>query len=218
MTSALDCSFQQEPLSFEENGLIALRQIINPVEQTVTVEAEYATTNAWVGFAFVSGFRMFPNTAVIGIPSTNTVLKYALTAYATPLAVEDNLQTLTNTSVVVNGDNTTLRFTKPLMENGEVPIVAGQETGFMFAYGVSENLVGHTPTTRIQQLGTTVIPQCVLDDDDTLPPSPVTTTNAPIPAPTLAPTNAAAGGDVIDLGNRRFQQTITSLRLGHPVN
>ena len=179
-TSPLDCSFQDD-LDLQGDGSLLLRRIVNQVDQTVTVQLEYAG-EGWLGFAFSEEPIMIPNTAVIGLPDTGIVEKYDLTARAlsgvTPTA---DSSSLTEVSITQGSGVTILTFTKPLVEEGEVAVVAGAENRFNWAVGFSNTLGQGTHMAR----GSTV---ASFDECLVVTPAP---TEAPIPPPeTAAPTEA----------------------------
>ena len=78
-----------------------------------------------------------------GIPGSG-VSKYFLGGYAVSLVNEmpESQQTLTDTSVEFDGQQTVMKFTKIMDEPGEVPIVVGDNT-FLWAYGSSPTLAYH---------------------------------------------------------------------------
>jgi hypothetical protein len=50
--------------------------------------------------------------------------------------VPDEEQTLTDTSITLNATHTTMKFTKPLVEDGELTINAYEKNTFIYATGV----------------------------------------------------------------------------------
>jgi len=170
-TAQLDCSFQNVfPVRDPD---IQLQQIIDPVKSTVTVQLEYAG-QGWLGFAFSEAIQMIPNVAAIGLPDEGTVQKYELLARdisgVNPL--DDVLQTLTDTSISQNDTHTVMKFTKPLVEDSEVPVVLGSNT-FIWAHGETNTLAYHGANNR----GGVTIPfdECV------------ETVAAPVPVPATPP-------------------------------
>ena len=170
----LDCSALDRPdASVTVSALAAdgvstygltVRGIINPVDLTVTIRAEYksnqnatnAQGGAWIGFAFSTDGLMVPNTgAVIGIPGSPGVVEKFDLSVRDLVGVEPlqpiELQTLTNTSIVVeeqqdedDGSTTTtiLQFTQLLSEPEQpVQVYAGQNQ-FIWAVGASSELTG----------------------------------------------------------------------------
>ena len=185
--TTLDCSFQDD-LDVRGDGSLLVRRIINQADQTVSVELEYAG-EGWLGFAFSELPVMVPNTAVIGLPDTGIVEKYDLTARALAgvMPAADS-SSLTDHTITQADGVTILKFTKPLMEDGEVPVSAG-EVRFNWAYGSSNTLGLHA--SRGSMVAN--FPEC-LEAGETA-------------APTAAPTSAVAAPTpgVVDLGDGRLQ-------------
>jgi len=185
---ALDCSFQDE-FAVNDDGSLLMRGVINPQENTVTVELEFAG-EAWLGFAFSEQPIMVPNTAIIGLPDENKVEKYFLQsrslAGVNPLTEQQ--QTLTETSINQDNGITTLRFTKPLVENAEVAVAVG-DVRFNWAIGFSNDLNIHA------QRGSVVAPfaACLVVEEEEEPPvqtEPPTASPGITQSPTVAPTDA----------------------------
>jgi hypothetical protein len=134
----LDCSFLGY-VNVTEDGSLILRQIINPVEQTVYVELEYFGA-AWLGFAFSETAAMVPNIAVLGLPDTQSVQKYNLTGKQADLVVplDAAYQTLTDASIKQTDSSTLLKFTKKLVEDNEITVKSG-ENRFNWAIGGSND-------------------------------------------------------------------------------
>jgi hypothetical protein len=95
-----------------------------------------AEDDGWIGIGFSSDGTMYGSQAVIGIPVEATVLKYDLTSTAT-LMSEDR-QTLSGTFIDEIDGMMIMKFTKLLIEEGEVPILAGAKNDFIHARGQSE--------------------------------------------------------------------------------
>ena len=78
-----------------------------------------------------------------GIPGSG-VSKYFMAGKTTSQVNEmpESQQTLTDTSVEFDGQQTVMKFTKIMDEPGEVPIVVGDNT-FLWAYGSSPTLAYH---------------------------------------------------------------------------
>jgi hypothetical protein len=111
-----------------------------------------------IGFSDSSGV-MVGSEAVIGVPSTNQVLKYSLDAEVVSGIVPLQSQTLMDQSVVQDAaaSTTTLVFTKIMAEDGEKQVIAGLNT-FLGAYGSSNSLGLHTNQQAFNlDLGTGVI-------------------------------------------------------------
>ena len=85
---------------------------------------------AWVGLAFSNDGRMVGSEAVIGTPSDGIVQKYVLgdsSKRGGPTPMSDDKQTLTRADCFINDDGQTImKFTKPLVEDGEIEIYAGE--------------------------------------------------------------------------------------------
>jgi len=187
---SLDCSFQNE-VDINEDGTLLLRRIINQADQTVSVELEYAG-EGWLGFAFSESPSMVPNTAVIGLPDTGVVEKYDLTLrdLSGVLPAEDSSSLMDHTITQEDGV-TILKFTKPLVEDGEVAVAAG-DVRFNWAYGSSNTLAVHADRGSM----VANFPEC-LEAGETA-------------APTAAPTPAAAEPTpgITVLPDGRLQATI----------
>jgi hypothetical protein len=146
---ALDCSFQGEDIIQLRNGaLLTMRHVMNPVDETLTVELVYEG-QGWISLGFSHRGRMTGSYAVIGLPdrpvSATNPGKYYLegeTANAVWL-MSDAQQTLTDTSLMQNETHTTMKFTKPLAEVGELAISATAQNTFIYATGFSNQLGLH---------------------------------------------------------------------------
>ncbi|KAL3817059.1 hypothetical protein ACHAXA_000109, partial [Cyclostephanos tholiformis] len=92
--------------------------------------------DGWIGIGFSTDGLMAGSQAVIGIPAEGTVLKYDLTSTAT--LMNEERQTLTNTSIAEVDGLVIMEFVKLLVEEGEVPILEGVENIFIHARGLSE--------------------------------------------------------------------------------
>jgi hypothetical protein len=113
-------------------------------QDTVTV-VYMVPSEAWaaIGFSNNGGF-MSGSEAVIGLPDEGVVQKYFLNERTTSSVVPmpEEKQTLMDTSIEQVDGNTILRFTKILVEDGEIPIVIGENT-FLGAYGITNSLSIH---------------------------------------------------------------------------
>jgi hypothetical protein len=78
---------------------------------------------------------MIGSQAVIGVPEQGTVLKYDLTTRTADAPMTEDKQTLSSTSITVEGEKAIMEFTKLLVETGEVPIVENTENKFIYAAG-----------------------------------------------------------------------------------
>jgi DOMON domain/Eukaryotic cytochrome b561 len=194
-----DCPLGSD-IDLAGDGSFLLRQVVNPSDSTVSVELEYMGTG-WVGFAFSTTATMIPNTAIIGLPDDDTVLKYDLTIrdISGVLPASADRQTLTNASIVQANGITTLKFTRALSEANETTVVPGTTNTILVAYGLSNTLGNHLfrlPTTAtFTECGAAI---------------PVAPSAAPVAAPTTR------GSELIDLGNRRTQ-SVASFQSGDVV-
>ena len=98
-------------------------------------------SEGWIGFAISEGGKMSGSQAIIGNPRRKTVLKYDLFENGATLMSEGN-QTLKKTSIYEEDGRTIMKFTKLLVENGEIPILEDTVNSFLYARGDSNN-VGH---------------------------------------------------------------------------
>eukprot|EP00980_Cylindrotheca_fusiformis_P004262 scaffold918_cov126-Cylindrotheca_fusiformis.AAC.41 len=96
-------------------------------EDTITIQFS-APKEAWVGVGFSSSGGMVPSTAVIALPDTQEVKKYALSIKdeSGVNQLPEEQQTLINTGVTQSGGVTTMIFTKILEEGDEVAIDASE--------------------------------------------------------------------------------------------
>jgi hypothetical protein len=143
----MDCSLQSE-IALLSNDRLTMRHVMNPIDETLTVELVYEG-EGWLGFGFSSNGRMTGASAVIGLPDQPLGLtnpgKYFMegrTLGAVQL-VPDQEQTLTNTSITQNATHTTMKFTKRLVEDGELAINANGQNTFIYATGVVNGLSPH---------------------------------------------------------------------------
>ena len=111
---------------------------------------------AWVGFAFNNGDGgMVGSEAVIGMTDDTggfTVLKYNITGRGrdTIVPFSSESQTLIDPSMMqqsdaINGNTTTLQFTKILIEEGEIPIIKNATNTFLTAWGIDNTFGYHGP-------------------------------------------------------------------------
>ena len=92
---------------------------------------------AWLAVAFTEGnSQMVGSEAVIGLPDTGEVVKYAMRSQvpAGVVRMPDAQQTLIETSISQSEGVTRMQFTKILVETGENPINIGSNI-FLAAYG-----------------------------------------------------------------------------------
>lgn len=182
------CTLPDAAYDIRGDGSLLLRQLLNQVDATVTVQLEYAG-EGWLGFAFSESSSMVPNTAVIGLPRANTVQKYALTSRSltgvTPLG--SSSQSLTDASIAQRNGITTMFFTKKLVEAGEVSVATGGgENRFLWAVGGDNDLAMHVARGS----ATIVLAQC-LGKAAAAPTSSSSSAATPMAAPASDPVPAA---------------------------
>ena len=122
---------------------ITLNAVLDPFGETITVEMIYEG-EAWLAMGFTNGQSvMLGSQAVIGLPSAGTVQKYELNSRGTSgvVPMPEEKQTLINATIVQEGGQTILSFTKLLREEGEHPIRNEGPNTFLYAYG-TENTLG----------------------------------------------------------------------------
>ena len=180
-TVTYDCTLAEEGIDIRGDQTLLLRLIINPVNETVTVQLEYVG-EAWLSFGFSTSFAMVPNVAVIGLPDVGTVLKYNMTSKlldgVTPLS--DEQQTLTDISITQENGITILTYTQPLNEVGEVPVLANEQNTYIWANGFSNPLNIHDSMSRGGAF--TMINECLKIGETfspTVPPT-ITPTASPV--------------------------------------
>jgi hypothetical protein len=144
----IDCPPQSE-VSLLNNGGLTMSHVINPIDETLTVELVYEG-EGWLGFGFSSNGRMVGSSAVIGLPDKplgpSNPGKYSLGGQSVGAVqlVPDEEQTLTDTSITQNATHTTMKFTKRLVEDGELAIDAYGENTFIYATGIVNALSPHS--------------------------------------------------------------------------
>lgn len=114
-------------------------------EDTISIEYS-APTDAWLGIGFSSSGLMIPSDAVIGLPATGEVKKYALAARnvggVNQLPAEE--QTLINAQINQSGGVTTMSYTKIIDEDGDIAIdVTGGSNNMIGAFGFTNSLAFH---------------------------------------------------------------------------
>lgn len=165
-TQQVDCAWQGEDYDPIGNGAILVRGIINPIDDTVTVQVDY-DGEGWVGFAFSETQFMVPNVAVIGLPDTGTVVKYDLNGQdmSTVTPSTSNLS-LTKTSISQVDGFTQLTFTKPLIEANETAVSKEQNGNlFIVAFGFTNELGFH----QGRGYSTATFPECIVLEEDINP-------------------------------------------------
>jgi len=114
-------------------------------KDTVTVVYR-VPARAWAAIGFSdNGGQMVGSEAVIALPDSGQVLKYNLNAKS-PQGVNpmpEYQQTLIESGISQDATTTTMAFTKIMVEPGEIPILAGQNT-FLGAWGSSNTLGIHS--------------------------------------------------------------------------
>jgi DOMON domain len=230
----VDCSKYQadEILS----SLLRLSYVVNINDSTTgqgTFSAELVYTGqGWISLGFSSNGVMVPSQAVIALPDVFTVQKYDLTLKDISGVLPSPSQTLQDVHVEQNFTHTTMRFTKLLMEDNEIPIIGNGSNTFIWAFGSSNLLDYHkgrgaysltlapciaevvSPDTSAPAMSAPVVPT----PDTSLPTTSVIMTSAPITsAPTTsAPTTSAPIGSVpvasapsTSIDCSKFQQELT---------
>lgn len=106
-------------------------------------------SEGWLGWGISSDGMMIGAEAVIGLPDDGTVLKYNLNGKSSSkvIAMNSTYQTLLNTKIEQKGGVTTLSFEKILEEEGQLPIVPGQNNTFIFAEATA-NAFGYHGSSR----------------------------------------------------------------------
>jgi hypothetical protein len=143
----LDCSFGSD-IFLRNDGSVIFRHVTNPVEGTLKVELVYEG-EGWLGLGFsnagIEG-RMIGTDAVIGLPndpvSATNPAKYILEAKRTSGVTElsTSQQTLQDASITQNTTHTVLTFTKLLVEESEVELLATGRHNFIWAVGQGNTL------------------------------------------------------------------------------
>jgi hypothetical protein len=140
------------------DGSLRLRHVINPVNRTLTVEVESSDDSGWLAFGFNNKPKMIGSKAVIGLPRSRTVKKYALNGKSRFL-IRPIATTLTDTVLQSGGGKTVLRYTQPLVdENDDVVIQAGKPVRYLWAQGPFDFLSWHG--RRHHGVGSTIIANC----------------------------------------------------------
>jgi hypothetical protein len=169
----------------------------------------------WIGFGWSTNGSMIGGEAIVGLTDARSVLKYNLSSKdvsgVTPMPAAR--QTLTDTSIRLEGDKAIMTFTKMLVEDGELEIYETGPNAFLHARGSDGQTIGYhaysgrfvftkdfvddiiatdpptpRPTPGSTTLGTTVfqpVPGSVLSPNPT-----ENFTRPPIPSRTTMPTDA----------------------------
>jgi DOMON domain len=184
-----ECLTNSQPIDLLGTGELTARQFIDMDAQTVTVSLDYVGT-AWLSLGWTETGKMVPATAIIGLPDEGTVLKYDMTTYTVEGVVPapDYQQTLSDTSIVQENGVTTLTFTKPLVEAGELAVTADSSMTIMWAWG-ADNVLAYHPRRDVYSMTFT---ECVVEkettggDNATSTPDDTNTTLSPTTSPTIA--------------------------------
>jgi len=114
---------------------------------TISMELIY-DGDAWVSVAFSTDGQMIGSEAVIGLPGDNKVEKYNLggKSESVVLPMPESQQTLLDTSIEFNGEQTIMKFTKIMKEAGEIEISSADNT-FLWAHG-SNDVLGYHVSNR----------------------------------------------------------------------
>ena len=105
---------------------------------------EVSNHKGWVALAVSTDGKMIGSDAIIGEPSTKSVLKYNLDGKAANLVVpmETAKQTLTGTSIAEDKGTTIMTFTNRLIEPDQIPINPQGKNIFLHARG-PDGFVGY---------------------------------------------------------------------------
>lgn len=147
----------------------------------------------YVALGFSPDGSMAPNSqAVIGLGALD-VSKYNLLSKSDSGVVKSPQQTLVATDFVQNATHTVMRFTKLLVEDGEVAIPLGSVMNVIWAYGSTNALTYHASR------GSTPVSfeACEANTSETLPPTTMlpladSATNAPVTLSPMAASVASA--------------------------
>jgi DOMON domain len=138
------CTFDDiDALDLRGDGSLMMKNYINLAEQTVSIQLDYKS-EGWLGFAFTEQAIMVPNIATIGLPD-DTVQKYFLESRSLPGVnpLEESSQSLINASIRQVDGQTTMEFTRKLIEDGEVDVKIDEPNRFNWAIGSSNTLAIH---------------------------------------------------------------------------
>jgi hypothetical protein len=197
--ATLDCSFRGDPIAASD--AVSFHHIVNPVDETLTVEITYQG-EGWVGFGISQDGLMPGSQVVIAKPGEalgpSNPGKYDISARSQDAIVLSSQQTLIDAEFVQPGDGTTvLRFTKALVESGELEISVDGATTFVFAAG-SSNTFGYHGDQR-GSVTVEALQQCVEATPESETPSPAPTrdneTASPTPSVATAPPSTIMQAD-----------------------
>ena len=138
---------------------LTLQQVIDPKAQTITVVLTYQG-DGWLSYGVPqpgSYNRMEGADVVIGQPGQGAPQKwnigYGMSQSALSLS---SAQTLTGASITQSNGVTTLKYTKKLVESGELSISSSGSQEFIWAVGYSNQLSMH----QYRGWFSTQVPQC----------------------------------------------------------
>jgi hypothetical protein len=143
----LDCSFGTD-IFLRNDGSIIFRHVTNPLEGTLKVELVYEG-EGWLALGFSNAGvvgRMIGTDAVIGLPndpvSATNPAKYILASKSNSGVTELSTaqQTLQDASITQNATHTVLTFTKLLVEESEVELLATGRHNFIWAIGQGNSI------------------------------------------------------------------------------
>jgi hypothetical protein len=150
---SLDCSRYQYSIGVTDD--LTLNYVVNvdenlPARGTFSVEIVYQG-RGWLGLAQSASGSMVGSVAIIGLPESQLVEEQKVQKYVLNGQNIGSIQwlplqhqTLTNTTIFQDEDRTIMRFTKPLVEDGEeFHINHDGQNIFIFAVGASNTLGLH---------------------------------------------------------------------------
>lgn len=207
-----DCPFDNTIVDIRQDGSLLMRHVVNEEDGTATFQVEY-DGEAWIGISLTDSTSMVPNTAIIGLPNEGTVRKYNLGGKSVGAVVELNneLQTLQDTSILQQDGRTVMTFTTLLREADELVLSTGQ-TNFLWAVGPGNDLAQHEfrgssttilvgcPAKLVQNaaapvnkatIAPTTSPIAVATQTPTVSPTKAPTTASPTQSPTKSPVTEA---------------------------
>ena len=160
-------NLREKPI--ELNNDLTLNAVLDPFGGTITVEL-ILEGEAWLAMGFTNGNVVMPGSeAVIGLPDEGTVQKYNLNdrSRSAIVPMPEESQTLINATIVQEGGQTILSFTKFLVEEGEHIIRNEGSNTFLFAYGAGNTFGQHAVRGGFQLEPS----QCIqiLDGEDITP-------------------------------------------------
>jgi hypothetical protein len=100
-------------------------------------------SDGWIGLAISEDGKMSGSQAIIGIVGKKTVMKYDLFNNGA-VEMSGGNQTLRKTSIYEEDGKITMKFTKLLVEDGEIPILEDEVNSFLYARGDGNKLRYHS--------------------------------------------------------------------------